>query len=306
MQVGRLAVKSSTQRPHCKSLEHAGDGEQIPAAARDWFKNLSCLCTFVSDLGADWLLFPELDQWASVAPDAKRRPTAAMPVWTWSHDPGRGRRERRRDETHQRGVDPGSADLPLTPLSPACSQLSTQQVGPVFATNVGSSPTWPDSTPPTSPQCFLEKPAQNGKQTFKLLFSVCVCAVRGPIGSDDGRSVGRSPRRPLRGPPRPPPHRVPVAGHISRPRDCRDRRDCVDESPAGPGPFCNRHLPLFFRCSHEQTTRPWTGLTSAHPIVLHKLCDAGASRPALACWLGVRIAACCPAGHPSSCRCIAG
>lgn len=158
---------------------------------------------------------------------------------------------------------------PSPPLSPACSLLSTQQVGPVFATNVGSSPTWPDSTPPTSPQCFLEKPAQNGKQTVKLLFSVCVCAVCGPIGSDDGRSVGRSPRRPLRGPPRPPPHRVPVAGHISRPRDCRDRRDCVDESPAGPGPFCNRHLPLFFRCSHEQTTPPWTGLASAHPIVLH-------------------------------------
>lgn len=94
MQVGRLAVKSSTQRPHCKSQEHAGDGEQIPAAVRDWFKNLSCLCTFVSALGADWLLLPELDQWASVAPDAKRRPTAAMPVWTWSHNPGRGRRER--------------------------------------------------------------------------------------------------------------------------------------------------------------------------------------------------------------------
>lgn len=263
MQVGRLAVKSSTQRPHCKSQEHAGDGEQIPAAVRDWLKNLSCLCTFVSALGADWLLFPELDQWASVAPDAKRRPTAAMPVWTWSHDPGRGRRERRRDETHQRGVDPGSADLPLTPLR------LEQQVGPVATTSARVRP-GPTRLPPTSPQCLPQKPAQNGKHKLPNCSFSCLCLCH-PWSHRIGRwAVGR-----FLGLSWPPlalhqHHRVPVAGHISRPRDCRERRDCVDESPAGPGPFCSRHVPLFFRCcSHEQTTPPWTGLVSAHPIVLH-------------------------------------
>ena len=47
------AKKVSTEK-------HAGDGEQIPAAGRDWLKNLLCLCTFVPALEADWLIWLKL------------------------------------------------------------------------------------------------------------------------------------------------------------------------------------------------------------------------------------------------------
>lgn len=197
MQVGRLAVKSSTQRPHCKSHSHAGDGEQIPAASRDWLKNLSCLCTFVSALGADWLLCPELNQWASVAPDAKRRPTAAMPVWTWSHNPGQDDGSERRDETHQRGVDPGSADLPLTPF---CSELQRAQAGPALQRTSARVRPGPTDSPQQAPMLPRKPRAKWQTQTFKMLFSVSVPSV---VPSD--RTMGsRSLPRPLMGPPRPP------------------------------------------------------------------------------------------------------
>jgi len=168
-----------------------------------------------------------------------------MPVWTWSYNPGRGCRERRRDETHQRGVDPGSADPLCTaaPLSPLDSGRSC------LCNDVGASPTWPDSTWKRAPNASSKPRAY--WETGKLPNGSFLCR---PWSHRIGRcAVGR-----LLGLSWPPlailqhQQEMPMAGHISRPRDCRERRDCVDERPAGSGPFCNRHLPHFFP-SHEQT-----------------------------------------------------
>lgn len=197
MQVGRLAVKSSIQRPHCKSHSHAGDGEQIPAAGHDWLKNLSCLCTFVSALGADWLLCPELNQWASVAPDAKRRPTAAMPVWTWSHNPGQ-------DDGSEGGTrltrEGSTLEVPISPSPPSALSSSVPRPVPLCNEHRLESGLARPTPPNKPPMLTRKKRAKWQTQTFKLLFSVSVPSV---VPSD--RTMGsRSLPRPLMGPPRPP------------------------------------------------------------------------------------------------------
>lgn len=91
-------------------------------------------------------------------------------------------------------------EVPICPSPP--SELQRAQVGRSRVCNdFGSSPTWPDSTPPNKPPMLARKTrAKWQTQTFKLLFSVCVCAVRGPIGSDNGQSVASSASH---GPPSP-------------------------------------------------------------------------------------------------------
>lgn len=189
MQVGRLAVKSSTQRPHCKSHSHAGDGEQIPAAGRDWLKNLSCLCTFVSALGVDWLLCPTSGPVLRRMLSAGRLPPCPF---------GPGRTTLVRATGAKAGRDSPERGRPWKCRSPP-SALSSSVPRPVPLCNEHRLKS--GLARPTPPPMLPRKTRVKWQtQTFKLLFSVSVPSV---VPSD--RTMGsRSLPRPLMGPPRPP------------------------------------------------------------------------------------------------------
>lgn len=82
---------------------------------------------------------------------------------------------------------------------PFCSELQRAQAGPALQRTSARVRPGPTDSPQQAPNTSSKNPRKMANTNFQTAL-FCVCAVRGPIGSDDGQSVASSASH---GPPSP-------------------------------------------------------------------------------------------------------